>query len=109
MTKIYNLDTMEVHELFLHDTNGVDILQSIIEGSGDEQETLDDIPDDCDFAMNDDDIEWWETWAMREERINEKLDALGVGEIAKVPNFYDQYLSWEDAQTAYEEYLGIEE
>lgn len=111
MTKIYNLDTGGIHFLWLPDRNGNDILRSIIEGcSSDGDEFLaEDMPDGCDFAMTDDDIEWWETWAMRERRINDRLEALGVGELMKVPNFYDQYLSWEDAQTAYEKYLGIEE
>lgn len=110
MTTIFNLDTLEVHELCLRDTRGVDFLNQII-GDFDysDQWLTEDMPDNCDFAMTSDEIEWWETWAMRERRINDRLEALGVGELMKVPNFYDQYPSWEDAQTAYEKYLGIEE
>ena len=57
------------------------------------------------YAMTSEDIDWWERWSAREERIQRAIEKLP--EDADVPDYYDRCADWSDAQGLYEEYLGI--
>lgn len=104
MTTIYNTDTGELVEIeLINRESGVDFLTDIIANCGHLMSEKDGI----DFELDGDETSWWTLWAEREQRINDAIDELGIGDT--IPNFYDEYPDLEDAQTAYEKYLGIQE
>lgn len=75
MSRIYNTTTGEVHEVTLIDWDGgTEFLNDVIGGCSKSDEWLAGIPedrDDVDYAMNDEEVEWWTLWASREQRIND--------------------------------------
>jgi len=104
MTIIRNTDTGELVEIeLIYRKSGADFLFDVIAGCG----NLMSGEDGVDFELDGGETAWWIRWAGREQRINDSIDELGIGDT--IPNFYDEYPDWEDAQTAYEQYLGIQE
>ena len=100
MTTIRTEDD-ELHELSLTAPSGQDYLNDVIGGSLPMSED-----DTIDFDMTDEDYEWWKTWAANEQLINDTIEEKGLTYV--IPNFYDEYHDWEDAQREYGKYLGID-
>ena len=104
MTVIRNTDTGEIVEIELIDrASGESFLTDVIANSG----RCVSGDEGIDFDFSADETEWWVRWAEREQRINDAIDEQGVEGI--IPCFYDEEADWEAAQTAYEQYLGLEE
>ena len=91
-----------IHELSLTTSSGQDYLCDVIAGTGMERPEEDGV----DFEMTDSDYEWWKTWAANEQLINDTIEERGLAHV--IPNFYDEFPDWEDAQSAYGKYLDIE-
>jgi hypothetical protein len=100
MTTIFTFETEEVHTISLTTSSGVDYLADVIGNSG--------VPmgERADFDLSLDDYRWWKRWATNEQTINDAIEERNLA--YEIPNFYDQYHDWEDAQAAYARYLGIE-
>lgn len=101
-TIIRTIEDNELHKLSLKTDSGEDYLTDVMANSA--------VPlsgeDGADFDLTLEEYEWWRTWAVNEQLINETIRELGMEHA--VPNFYDKYPDWDDAQRAYAECLGIE-
>ena len=91
-----------IHELSLTTSSGQDYLCEVIAGTGMEFCAEDDV----NFEMTTEDFLWWETWVANEQKINGAIEERGL--TYTIPNFYDEYPDWEDAQREYGKYLDIE-
>lgn len=120
MTTIKNTTTGEILDMACI-VEGVDILADVLGGCGVESVALseDDIEkqikagstntSESAFALEDDEVDWWQRWAEREERITEAYEEAGeevrkAYEIAISEYGYDM----EALQDEQERILGIE-
>lgn len=106
-TKIFNTDTKAITELELLN-DGQDFLAEVIGGCNqDGCYFTEDMPEEADFAMDAESLEWWERWAEREQRINDKANELGEEAIKAIVTMAADNSDMEYAQDLEEEYLGI--
>lgn len=107
-TRIYNTDTKEITELEVI-TDGQDFLAEVIGGCDCKGEWASaDMPDDANFAMSSEELEWWERWAEREQAINDRIEELGDDAQHAVAGLAADYgYDMELLQEKEEEYLGI--
>ena len=106
-TKIWNIETKTITELQLI-TDGQNYLDEIIGGCNqDGVFYTDDMPEDADFAMDTENLEWWMRWTEREQRINDTAQERGEDAINAVAKIAADNSDMQYAQDLEEEYLGI--
>ena len=107
-TKIYNTDTKEIIELRLV-SDGVNFLDDVIGGCNqDGMFYAEDMPEEADFAMDAENLGWWERWAEREQRILEESQSRGEDAIQAMCDLATKYgHDMELLQDKEEEYLGL--
>lgn len=109
-TKIFNTDTKQTTTLELI-CDGQDFLAEVIGGCDQQgRYASEDMDTDAAFAVDSDDLAWWERWAEREQRILDKVEELGDEAQQAIAGLAEEYGSdLELLQDKEEEYLGIEE
>ena len=101
-TTIYNIETGEVKALEFR-VNGCNILNDIIGNSGYK------VHSEYDFEMDSAEIEWWERWIERENRINEAYEAADQDTRVEYEKAVSDYgYDLEALQDVLEGILGIE-
>ena len=107
-TKIFNTDTKEIVNLELI-TDGQDFLSDVIAGCDhDGSWAHSEMPDEAQFAMSGEELEWWENWTEREQRINDRIEELGDDAQHAIAGLAADYgYDMELLQEKEEEYLGI--
>ena len=99
-TKIWNIDTHEMTELTLM-SDGLNFLDEVIGGCDqDGMFYTEDMPEEADFAMDSENLAWWEDWAEREQVILDKAN-----EIPELAMDYGHDM--EMLQVEEEKFLGI--
>ena len=108
-TKIFNTDTKETVELSVI-VDGQDFLAEVIGGCDyDGSWASTEMPDDAQFAMSGEAIDWWERWAEREQVILDNVEELGDDAQHMVAKLAADYgYDMELLQEKEEEYLGID-
>lgn len=105
-TKIFDIETNEVHELSLI-TDGQDFLFEVISNIDPDGHWYTE-RDDAEFEMGSADLAWWTRWAEREQRINAVAQERGEDTIKAICGLADEYgHDLEVLQDRCEEYLGL--
>lgn len=109
-TRIYNTDTFETIELSVI-TDGQDFLAEVIGGCDCKGEWASaEMPDDANFAMSGEELDWWERWSVREQAILDRVEELGDDAQQMVARLAADYgYDMDLLQGKEEEYLGISE
>lgn len=95
----------EVRELELRDSNGTDFLSDII---GQDPDVT--VGETADWVMTEQQFSWWERWARREQRINDRIEELGEHAVEMACKLADLYgFDYELLQDVQEKAFGIEE
>ena len=106
-TRIWNTDTHEMTELTLM-SDGQNFLDEIIGGCNqDGMFYTEDMPEEADFSMHTENLDWWVRWTEREQRINDTAQERGEEAIQAVAKIAADNSDMEYAQDLEEEYLGI--
>lgn len=107
-TRIWNTDTGEMVELQVI-SDGQDFLADVIGGCDQTGEwASEDMPEEAEFAMDSDDLGWWERWADREQAILDRTNELGEDAIQAICDLGGEYGSdMELLQEKEEELLGL--
>ena len=108
MTVIYNTDTKSIVKLQVI-SDGQDFLADVIGGcdQGGTWASVD-MPENADFAMSGEELEWWEKWAEREQRILDRANEIGEAAVEKLCELASIYGNdFELLQDKEEEFLGI--
>ena len=107
-TKIWNIDTHEMTELTLM-SDGLNFLDEVIGGCDqDGMFYTEDMPEEADFAMDSENLAWWEDWAEREQVILDKANEIGEEAIEKLSELAMDYgHDMEMLQVEEEKFLGI--
>lgn len=106
-TRIWNTETKTITELQLLN-DGINFLDDVIGACNqDGMFYTEDMPEDADFAMDTENLEWWERWSEREQRINDTAQERGEDAVATVVKIAANNSDMEYAQDLEEEYLGI--
>ena len=107
-TRIWNKDTAEMVELQVI-SDGQDFLAEVIGGCDqDGMFSAEDMPNEADFAMDSENLAWWEDWAGREQAILDKANEIGEEAIEKLSELAIDYgHDMETLQIEEERFLGI--
>ena len=107
-TKIWNIDTHEMTELTLM-SDGLNFLDDVIGGCNqDGMFYTEDMPEEADFAMDSENLAWWEDWAEREQVILDRANEIGEEAIEKIAELAMDYgHDMEMLQVEEEKFLGI--
>ena len=107
-TRIWNTETGEMVELQVI-SDGQDFLADVIGGCDQTGEwASEDMPEEAEFAMDSDDLGWWERWADREQAILDRTNELGEDAIQAICDLAGEYgFDMELLQEKEEEFLGL--